>query len=246
MSFSDYLKRTFGSGGSFVAGKGTGSLYALLNAIVTYLDEVEAALDVLKGDGMITKAVLAIGTSQNTDVKHAALNYIINGIGYQADAGEVEPDALDVIPEDAYAAWALEIGTDGTVDIRQCNKNGGLFHATEAAAIAALPARQEDHARLGYVTVVATGGDFTPGTTALTGLATYYDADCIFKLAHDEVATAGTPSSSISASPSVSASASVSSSPSTSVSSSTSSSPSTSVSSSPSTSPSASVSSSPS
>lgn len=66
----------------------------------------------------------------------------------------------------------------------------GTGYASAAAAVVGLPAVQTDHARLGYVTEIYTGGTFVPGTTTFTTsgvTATFTDLLPTAKLVSDTV-----------------------------------------------------------
>ena len=91
--------------------------------------------------------------------------YMINGVMYYVASAETAP--VDTIPQNKYGAWALEVGTNGTIDEigAAANTTG---YASAALAVAGLPAVQTDHARLGYATVIHTGADFVGGTTEWT------------------------------------------------------------------------------
>lgn len=178
MSFADLLKSNFGQGGSWLTDQGT---YGLHNQ----LSQLAQALDALCADGMLTRAGLAVG-STTTDVAHDQIFFVIGGSVYEvaAEAAGIAPDANTEIPQGKYGAWALDVGVDGTVDISECDTNGDSFYDTEAEAIAALADPAANHVRLGYVTIVNTGGAFTPGTTDLNAqdvTATFYDASTVIE-----------------------------------------------------------------
>lgn len=175
MSFSNLMKNNFGQGGAWVADQGT-------NGLRNMLSKVLAAFDALCADGPLTAPGLAEGTTASTDVAHDAVHALIGGSMYEVAAGEVAPDALTEIPDSKAAAWALDLGIDGTVDIAECDTNSDAFYDTVAEAVAALPAVAANHTRLGYVTLINDGAVFTPGTTGLdaaTVTVTYNDVDTI-------------------------------------------------------------------
>ncbi|HNS90912.1 MAG TPA: hypothetical protein PKJ72_12765 [Deltaproteobacteria bacterium] len=111
--------------------------------------------------------------------------YMINGVMYYVASAETAP--VDTIPQNKYGAWALEVGTNGTIDEigAAANTTG---YASAALAVAGLPAVQTDHARLGYATVIHTGADFVGGTTEWTTAgvtAVYVDLLPTAKLSSD-------------------------------------------------------------
>ena len=60
------------------------------------------------------------------------------------------------------------MNSSGTAVLTWANAAGAASYATEAAAIAALAAPAATDTVLGYVTVQANSGTWTPGTDALT------------------------------------------------------------------------------
>lgn len=134
-----------------------------ITALVTLVNDIRAKL---KGDYMISKPVLAIGsTTQN--VANSAFTYIIDGVQYSkaAVAAGVAP-GNDIIPEDTYGAVALDIDASGTVTIAEAAANA-TGYASAALAIAGIPAVASTKARMGTVTATKSDGAFTFGTTAL-------------------------------------------------------------------------------
>jgi hypothetical protein len=111
---------------------------------------------------------LRIGTT-NTNVRTDRINFIVSGTIYTkaaVDAGTALSG--EDIHTGLYGAWALDIGTDGTIDITPATDNGSDVAYTSAAlAAAGLPAVAASHIRLGYVTVMNSSEDFHPGIMAL-------------------------------------------------------------------------------
>jgi len=153
---------------------------ATLAAAVTLVNDIRSKL---KGDYLITKAGLAIGTTK-PNVATAALDYIINGVQY-SKAAVTAGTALsgDNIPQSTYGAWALEINAAGTISIVEAAANA-TGYASAALAIAGLPATSADKARLGWVTATKSDAVFDPGTTNLDDASTtdtYTDAETAFE-----------------------------------------------------------------
>ena len=115
---------------------------------------------------LITDAELAIG-STTTAISTVAFSYLVNKKIYTKTAvaaGTAPGD--DVIPTAEYGAVALDIGTDGTIDVKEAYKNA-LGYTTAALATTDLPPVAGSHVRLGTVSVTKSDGAFTFGTTAL-------------------------------------------------------------------------------
>ncbi len=116
-------------------------------------------------DYVLSDPGLTYGSSAAAKLKISNTWYMINGVMYYVASAETAP--VDTIPQNKYGAWALEVGTNGTIDEigAAANTTG---YASAALAVAGLPAVQTDHARLGYATVIHTGADFVGGTTEWT------------------------------------------------------------------------------
>jgi hypothetical protein len=122
-------------------------------------------------DGVLDDPNLAIGGT-NTRVATGAFDYSINGTEYSKGAvaaGTVPGN--DVVPLGLYGAVALDIGIDGTIDAIEAPANA-TGYASAALAAAALPAPEDAHIRIGYVTATKSDGAFTFGTTALNAANT--------------------------------------------------------------------------
>lgn len=75
------------------------------------------------------------------------------------------------VPASLWALYALDMVTGGTISVAPAALNT-TGYATEALAIAALPARITAKARLGYITVLASASTWIGATDALAGGAT--------------------------------------------------------------------------
>jgi len=131
----------------------------------------------------ITKPGLAIGSTA-ANVANVAFDYIVDGVQYSkaAVAAGTAP-GNDVVPQDTYGAVALDIGTNGTIDVVEA-PNNATGYSSAALAVAALPAVADAHARMGWVTATKSDGDFTFGTTDLDAANTtvaYTDADTLWE-----------------------------------------------------------------
>ena len=109
---------------------------------------------------------LRIGTTK-PNVRTDRFSYLISGTFY-SKAAVAAGTALsgNNIPQGTYGAWALDIGTDGTIDITPATDNA-TGYASSALAIAGLPAVAASHVRIGTVTAMHDDAVFVPGTTDL-------------------------------------------------------------------------------
>ncbi|OQC20778.1 MAG: hypothetical protein BWX71_02524 [Deltaproteobacteria bacterium ADurb.Bin072] len=136
-------------------------------------------------DYVLSDPGLTVGSSSAAKLKISNTWYMINGVMYYVASAETAP--VDTIPQNKYGAWALEVGTDGTIDEIGATDNA-TGYASAALAVAGLPAVQADHARLGYATVIKSDGEFTGGTTEWTAAgvtAVYVDLLPTAKLSSD-------------------------------------------------------------
>lgn len=130
------------------------------------------------GAHVITKTNLAIG-STSVDVAYDAFDCTVSGVQYSfpADPSGAAP-GTDTIQRETWGCVAIEIDASGTTSSVSAPKNEAGY-ATEALAIADLPATTSDKCRLGYVTVFDTTNPFTFGTTFFTAAfltANFYDS----------------------------------------------------------------------
>jgi hypothetical protein len=166
----------------------------LLEDFHTYLTELETLSvgiqEKLTGDYLLSLPLLAIGTTVQ-NVANIAFDFLISGVKYSKAAVPAGTAlAGDAVLQDTYGAWRLEIGANGTIDIVEATANA-TGYASALLAIAGLPAVSADHASMGVVTAINTGGVFTPGVTgldAVTVTATYTDGQTSFQAIGDLVA----------------------------------------------------------
>lgn len=158
--------------------------------LLKILERMDYQLDDIRSywttdDFVFSDPGLTVGSSSAANLKISNTWYMINGVMYYVASAETAP--VDTVPINKYGAWALEVGTNGTIDEigAAANTTG---YASAALAVAGLPAVQTDHARLGYATVIHTGADFVGGTTAWTTAgvtAVYVDLLPTAKLSSD-------------------------------------------------------------
>lgn len=141
---------------------------------------------------------LTIGSTK-PNVASDAFTYWIGGSQYSKDA-VAAGTALsgDNLPDAKTGAWALDIGSNGTIDITPATDNA-TGYANVTAALAGVPDVAAAHVRLGYVFVAnASGGAFVPGTTDLDAAGitdTYQDNTGNPESCATNTYTIGTPAS---------------------------------------------------
>ena len=75
-----------------------------------------------------------------------------------------------VVPANTWALYRFGIAANGTITVYTAAANTTTGYASEALAIAAMPAVGAADRAIGYVTVrAAAAATFTPGTDALVG-----------------------------------------------------------------------------
>lgn len=109
--------------------------------------------------------------STDTNVGTAAMVFSVAGVPVvkAASAAGTAFGALGTIPASTWGIIALDVVAAGTVTFRSGAANYTTGYATEAAAIAALPARLTVKPTIGYVTILASASTFVVGTDALAG-----------------------------------------------------------------------------
>jgi hypothetical protein len=140
----------------------------IANAI-TLVNDIRISL---KGDYLISKPGLVIGSSAATAIKNgSAFDYIINGVQYNAASAETAFAGTEADLPSAgavYGAWRLIIDAAGTMSIQEAADNA-TGYATAELALADLPALTADNAAVGTLTVLAADGTaFDPATTELS------------------------------------------------------------------------------
>lgn len=110
--------------------------------------------------------------STDTTVGTAAVTFTILGVPVNkavSDAGTALTQT-DVVVANRWGIFAIDVVAAGTVSTLGGATNASPSYATEAAALAAAPARIATKARLGYITVQAAAAHtWTAGTDALAG-----------------------------------------------------------------------------
>jgi hypothetical protein len=151
-----------------------------LDANTTLTNDIRSKL---KGDYMVSKPGLAIGTTK-TAVSSVAFDYQITGVRYtKAAVAAGTAPGNDVIPQSTYGAVAFDIDAAGTITVVEAADNS-TGYASAALAIAGCAAVATGKARMGYVTATKSDGAFTFGTTDLDAANTtvaYTDGDTAFE-----------------------------------------------------------------
>jgi hypothetical protein len=163
-----------------------GELRSLFEAVRTELVALRAFVANFRagvtGNYLVTQPALAIGSTP-TAVSSAQFDYSINGVVYtKAAVAAGTAPGNDVIPQSKYGAVAFDIGANGTIDAVEAPANATGYDSA-ALAVAALPAAEASHVRIGYVTATNSAGTFTFGTTNLNAANTtvaYTDGTTIF------------------------------------------------------------------
>ena len=132
------------------------------------LTNLSTYFSALANDCVITASTLSRGT---TVTLAATANTIsINGVptAIAALTGQAF-GALGTIPASKWGIIALERVLAGTASFTSGAANYTTGYATEALAIAALPAQSADKVQCGYVTILASASTWVTGTDALAG-----------------------------------------------------------------------------
>jgi len=178
-------------------------LKADMNTNKAVLDEIKAQLNAvlayLPADGIINATVLSEGTTDD-HIANTMFDYMIDGVSYHkaADAVGMELSAADTVNTAAAAGsfwggWRIQIDAAGTFSTKSVGAD--QVYATEALAIAAIPAVDAANVEVGYVTVQSNDTDAWIGNTDdfSPGGADCLDANFYPKASSIPAAVAGTP-----------------------------------------------------
>jgi len=120
----------------------------------------------LLADCVLNVPGLAEGSTPQNVATSAVYYRVAGQLYYKAAVPVGTALSGDDIPQSKYGAWALDLGTDGTIDITAASANATGYDSAVLAA-GGLPAVAASHVRLGYVTASKSDGVFDPGTTSL-------------------------------------------------------------------------------
>lgn len=130
------------------------------------LTNLSTFLSNLVGDAVLTPATLSIGTT--VTIASTASTIQINGVPVLVAALTAQAfGALGTIPASKWGIIVMERVAAGTATFLSGTANYTTGYATEALAIAALPAQTSDKVQVGYVTVLASASTWVAGTDAL-------------------------------------------------------------------------------
>jgi hypothetical protein len=139
-------------------------------------------------DGLVSIGTLLISGADATKFKTTTTaEFVINGVpATKAAADNITftlADTINVAPAtgDFWGAWLVQVNISGTVSTKAAGGLADQVYASEALAVAALPAADADKAALGYITInakadsawTANTDDMTDASDCLT--ADFYD-----------------------------------------------------------------------
>lgn len=141
-------------------------LMVSFNYALTGLQRVLAALG--GADVPMTTSTLSRGT---TVTLAASANFIaINGVIGSVSAETAKAfGSLGTIPASTWGLITVERIANGTTSFVSAADNYTTGYATEADAIADMPAQSADKAVVGYLTILASASGWVAGTDALEG-----------------------------------------------------------------------------
>jgi hypothetical protein len=156
------------------------SLLTDLQALVTQFASYKTIVDELKtrvnaiytnsGSTYVKTAPVLSATTGAVTLHSTAFDYVIGGTAYSsaaADTAFTGGGAHDVATGSKFASFKISISTAGVITI---TPSAALNYATEALAIAAVPATPAGECSMGYITVKSHAGAIWDATTdALTG-----------------------------------------------------------------------------
>ena len=167
---------------------GTGTSYQ------PWLTEVDADLDKINDylyfktnrDGVLSGGYLGVGTGTATSVRmYGPIHYSIGGVEYSQGTTEFAL-ATGEVTEHKFGAWRFMIGKTGAITTQRATANGtsgamAFDNGQDALLSLCQIARTADTVDIGYLTIDAAAGGFTPGTDdpdsgdAQADAAVYYD-----------------------------------------------------------------------
>ena len=145
--------------------------FETINSLITYLS-----------DGLLIDGTLTISATADQYKTVSTAVYTISGVTYtKAATDNLEFTLADTINTGSAATaywgiWLVQINAAGTVSTKAGGGLADQLYASEALAIAALPAVDASNAALGYIVVASTvSTPFTCNTTDLTTIGTFSD-----------------------------------------------------------------------
>ena len=131
-------------------------------------DQLECRTIKMADTGIVSSAALTFGGTA-TNVFSTTFGFDIAGTGYsKAAVAAGTPLAAGTIPQNTWGIYKYSIIANGTIASTAAAANFTTGYASEALAIAALPATPAVSAYMGYVAVMSTAvGGFVGGTSNL-------------------------------------------------------------------------------
>jgi hypothetical protein len=129
---------------------------------------VAAIMTNVAATGVVTPGTLARGTT--VTLATGAQTIQINGVPAAVTAQTAQAfGSLGTIPASTWGLISVERVAAGTTTFVSAAANYTTGYATEAAALAAIPAITANKVRVGYLTILASASGWVAGTDALAG-----------------------------------------------------------------------------
>lgn len=151
-----------------LAGEAGGNIRDLIIQHNNLLKQQVALALAFTSDGVLKASVPSIGTTVTLAMSQGVIT--IAGVPVSVAAQTAQAfGALGTIPASTWGIIAIDRVAAGTTSFASGAANYTSGYTTEAAAIAAAPAKTASKARVGYVTVLASASTWIAGTDALAG-----------------------------------------------------------------------------
>lgn len=134
----------------------------------TLLSNIAAYLAADGGNGVVNTITPSLGTTVTVAFSAGAITIAGVPSAITASTGTAF-GALGTIPASTWGLICFDVIANGTVTMTSAAANYTTGYATEALAVAAMPAYGAANARTGYVTILASASTWRAGTDALTG-----------------------------------------------------------------------------
>jgi hypothetical protein len=133
------------------------------------LDRMAAAFSILAGDGPLTTATPTIGTTVTMAIPAQVINITGTPITVAAETAKAF-GSLGTIPTTTWGLIVVERVANATTSFVSAAANYTTGYASEALALAAVPAKSASKAVVGYITIYAGhASGWVAGTDALEG-----------------------------------------------------------------------------
>ena len=129
---------------------------------------LSAYLAALATDSAITTGTPTIGTTVTATYPAQIITIAGVPVSLAADSNKAF-GALGTIPASTWGLIAIDRVAAGTTTFVSAAANYTTGYATEALAIAAMPAKTASKARVAYITILASSSGWVAGTDALAG-----------------------------------------------------------------------------